>query len=67
MAAATSGSGITVTLVVEDFFACLTSTLICGVTFSKLKQAIDCLDGAISESSFQEGDNAASMLLNALG
>jgi len=38
-----------------------------GQTLSKLEQAVDRLDGAISESSFQEGDNAAPMCLNVLG
>jgi hypothetical protein len=38
-----------------------------GQTLGKLEQAVDRLDGAIGESSFQEGDNAAPMFLNALG
>jgi hypothetical protein len=37
-----------------------------GQTLGKLEQAVDRLDGAIGESSFQEGDNAAPMFLNAL-
>ena len=38
-----------------------------GQTLSKLKQPVDCLDGAIGQPSFQESDNAAPMFLNAAG
>ena len=38
-----------------------------GQTLSKLEQAVNRLDGTISEPGFQEGDNAAPMLLNAPG
>ena len=37
-----------------------------GQTLSKLEQAVNRLDGTIGEPSFQEGDNAAPMFLNAL-
>jgi hypothetical protein len=37
-----------------------------GQTLSKLEQAVNRLDGTISEPGFQEGDNAAPMFLNAL-
>jgi hypothetical protein len=38
-----------------------------GQTLSKLKQAVDSLDGAVGKSGFQEGDDTAPMFLNALG
>jgi len=37
-----------------------------GQTLSELEQTVNRLDGAIGKSSFQEGDNAAPMFLNAL-
>ncbi|HET6889996.1 MAG TPA: hypothetical protein VFH31_02745 [Pyrinomonadaceae bacterium] len=37
-----------------------------GQTLGELQQTVNRLDGAIGKSSFQEGDNAAPMLLNAL-
>ena len=37
-----------------------------GQTLSKLEQAVNHLDGPISKPGFQEGDNAAPMLLDAL-
>ena len=37
-----------------------------GQTLSKLEQAVNRLDGTISEPGFQESDNAAPMFLNAL-
>src|SRR4029434_9189100 len=36
-----------------------------GQTLSKLEQTVNRFDGAIGEPSFQEGDNAAPMFLNA--
>jgi hypothetical protein len=38
-----------------------------GQMLSKLKQSVDCLDGAIGQPSFQESDNGAPMFLNAAG